>query len=172
MSALHSKRVAFATLFGTLIFVTKIAIPSPFDKMFILIHAILLALGALVLKRFGATYVALIGGILTALWRIAHAPFSFTFALLYGLLVDGFFYIFKVRISEKRVVTSRIVVATTVSTAFTGLLSYYTTIYLFNILPANPILEAAIFIGGILSGALAGFFASVIWNRYLKDFKL
>lgn len=71
---LQSKRVAVATLFGAVIFVTKTVLPSPIGHMFIVVHALLLALGALLLRRMGATYVSVIGGVLTALWRTALAP--------------------------------------------------------------------------------------------------
>ena len=163
------KRVALATVLGTLVFLTKTVVPSPIDKMFIVVHALLLALSALLLKRMGATYVALIGGALTALWRTAMAPFTFTFALLYGLLVDIFFYVFRVNATEGGVKTGRLVAAVTVSTALLGITSYYTTVFLFGLLQRNPMLELSMLIIGALNGSVAGYFTSIIWNRYLKN---
>lgn len=160
-----------ATLFGAVIFVSKTVVPSPIDKMFIVVHALLLALGALLLRRMGATYVALIGGVLTALWRTALAPFTFVFDILYGLLVDGFFLIFKVNTTEREIKTGRLIASITLSTALVGLLSYYVTVSL-GLLQRNPILEVGILVIGTLNGVVAGYFASIIWNKHLKEAKL
>ena len=167
-----TKRIALATLFGAIIFLSKVVVPSPIDKMFIGVHALLLALGALLLRRMGGTHVAIIGGFLTALWRISFAPFTFIFALLYGLFVDLFFFVFKVNTTEDNVKTSRLVVTMTVSTALVGLISYYTTVFPFGLLPRNPMLELSILVIGALNGSVAGYFTSIIWNKYLKKAKL
>ncbi len=167
-----AKRLALATLFGVIIFLSKTIFPSPVDKMFIVVHALLLALSALLLRRKGATYVAVIGGVLTALWRAALAPFTFVFAVLYGLFVDGFFFIFKVNVAEGDVETRRLVASMTVSTALLGLISYYATVFLFGLVPRNPVLEISILVIGTTSGAVAGYLASVIWNKHLKNVKL
>jgi len=164
--------VAVATLLGALIFVTKTVFPSPIDKMFIVIHALLLALGALLLRRMGGTYVASIGGVLTALWRTAFAPFSFAFAVLYGLLVDGFFFIFKVNTEKGEVKTGRLVASMTVSTGLTGFLSFYVTTLGFGLVPRNPVLETTILVVGTLSGSAAGYLASIIWTKRFRHAKV
>lgn len=166
-----TKRVTLATVFGVLLFFSKTVVPSPIDKMFIIIQALLLALGTLLLRRMGATYVALIGGVLTASLRPAMAPFTFVFALLYGLFVDIFFTLFKVN-TESNVRTSRLIASMTLSTALVGITSYYTTVILFGLLQRNPILELNILVIGALNGTVAGYSASIIWNRHLKNVKL
>ena len=105
----NTKRVVLATLLGTVLFLSKTVVLSPMDKMFIIVHALLLALGALLLQKMGATYVAVIGGVLTALLRTDLALFTFVFALLYGLFVDGFFFVFKVNTTGSGMKTSRLV---------------------------------------------------------------
>jgi hypothetical protein len=140
--------------------------------MVIGVHALLLALGALLLKRMGATYVAIIGGFLTAFWRLSTAPFTLIFALLYGLLVDFFFFIFKTNTLKDKVKSSKLVASLTVSTALVGLISYYSTVFLFDLLQRNPLLEVGMLIFGALNGAVAGYFTSIIWNKYLKNIKL
>lgn len=169
---LKTKRVALATIFGAIIFLSKIFLPSPIDKMFILVHALLLALGALVLERMGATYIAAIGGVLTALWRTAMAPFTLIFALSYGLFVDILFFILKVNTAEGNVKTSRLVASMAISTGLLGAISYYTTVHLVELLPKNPMLELSILVVGTVNGMVAGYLASVIWNRYLRNVKL
>jgi len=161
-----TKRVAIATLFGALIFVTKALAPSPINKMLVVIQALLLALGSLFVGKMGATYVALIGGILTALWDLALAPFTIFFALLYGLFVDSFFFLFKVDIVEGRVKASRLIAAMTLSTLLAGISSYYTTAHLTGLVPRNLVTEIAIMIVGTVSGSVAGYLASIVWNRY------
>jgi len=169
---LNTKTVTVATLFGAVIFVSKTVVPSPIDKMFIVVHALLLALGALLLRRMGATYVALIAGVLTALWRTALAPFTFVFDILYGLLVDGFFFIFKVNTADDDVKIGRLIASMTVSTALVGLLTYYVTVLSLGLLQRNLVLEVGILVIGTLNGVVAGYFASLIWNKHLKEAKL
>ena len=167
-----TRRIAVTTVFGALIFISKTLVPSPLNKMIVVVQALLLALSSLLLRRFGATYSGLIGGILTALWNLALAPFSFVFALLFGLLVDGFFFVFKVDMSGEEVNSTRVVAAMTIATAFVGVLSYYSTTHLIELIPRNLVMEIIILVIGTVSGALAGYLTSVIWNRYLKNVKL
>lgn len=63
-------------------------------------YPFLLTLGYLVIGRLGATYVAVIGGLLTATLRPAFSPFTLLFALLYGLLTDCFCTLFKVKLHK------------------------------------------------------------------------
>lgn len=166
---LSTKKLALITLFGVVVFLSKTLVPSPIDKMFVVVQALLLALGALLLRKMGATYVAFIGGVLTALWRPAYAPFTFGTALLYGLFVDGAFLIAQVRQAEGNVKARRLVIALTVSTALLGLFSYYVNSIIFGLVPRNPTLEVIILLAGALNGVVAGYLASVIWNKYLKN---
>jgi hypothetical protein len=95
------------------------------------------------LQRMGATYVAVIGGVLTALWRPAFAPFSFGFSLMYGLLVDAFFFILKVNIANEGVKADRLIISMTVNTALVGFLSSYVTSFL-GLLQVDFIFQVAI----------------------------
>jgi len=166
-----ARRIAVATLLGVVIFLTKTIVPSPVDKMFIVVQALVLGLGSLLLRRMGATYVAVIGGILTVLLRTALAPFTLLFALLYGLFVDCFFFIFKVNTNEEMVKTGRLVASMTLSTGLIGFISYYMSVLL-ELLPRNLVLEVSILAFGTFSGAIAGYLTSTIWNKYLKNAKL
>ena len=167
-----TRRIAVTTVFGALIFVSKTLVPSPINKMIVVFQALLLALSSLLLKRFGATYSGLIGGVLTALWNLALAPFSFVFALLFGLLVDGLFFLLRVDMLGEEVNVTKVVAAMTLATAFVGFLSYYSTTHLIVLIPRNLAMEITILIIGIVSGALAGYLTSVIWNKYLRNVKL
>jgi hypothetical protein len=172
---LRTKKIAIITLFGAGIFLTKTVVPSPMNKMLVFVQALLLGLGTLLLQKLGATSVAVIGGVLTALWNTALAPFSFFFALLYGLFVDGSFHLLRVNTLDGNARTKRSIAAMTLSTVLVGLLSYYTSV-LFGLIPRNLALEVIIFSMGILGGITAGYFISSIWNKrlasYLKQLQL
>ena len=165
----RAKKIAITTIFGAVIFITKTVVPSPMNKMLVFVQALLLGLGTLLLKKLGATYVAVIGGVLTALWNIALAPFSFFFALLYGLFVDGFFYLLRIKTLDGNVRTERALAAMTLSTVLVGLLSYYTSVW-FGLIPRNLALEIIIFSMGILGGIGAGYFVSTLWNKHLASY--
>ncbi len=162
-------RVALATLFGVLIFVSKIVLPSPIDKMFIAVQALLLALASLILGKMGATYTAAVGGLLTTIWRIEFLSFTLLFAVVYGLMVDGSFYILKVRTQNGKGKTKRLVAALTLSTAATGLLSTYVTVTV-GLLPWIPTLYFAIIAAGVVNGLIAGYLALLIWKKWLTDY--
>lgn len=161
-----TKRMAFAAIFGVLILVFEMILPTPLDKMLVIIQALLLALSSLLLGRIGATYVAIIGGLLATVLRVGFVPFSMIFAVLYGLLVDGFFYVFKVRLPHGDVKTRRLIVSLILSTAAVGLLSSYITVSI-GLMPMMPVLYLIIIVIGIISGAAAGYLASFLWKRYL-----
>lgn len=156
--------MTLATLFGVLIFIFKTVLPSPIDKAFVVIQAMLLSLGYLLLGAPGATYISLIGGLLTAFWRTPLAPFTFTFALLYGLLIDALSLIFKARSVEGDVKQKNLIAAVTVSTMTVGLASYFTSV-IFKLLPRNPLLEMGILAAGVISGLTGGYLSIVIWKK-------
>ncbi|MEM2211693.1 MAG: hypothetical protein QXK35_07840 [Nitrososphaerales archaeon] len=160
-------KVAITSIFSVIIFTSKLFLPTPIDKMFIIIQALLLALSSLILKRMGATYVATISGILITLCRPTLAPFSLIFSIMYGVLIDALFYLFKVKIPQGDVRTNRVILALTLSTAIVGLLTFYVTVMI-GLMPMLPILYLTIIISGIINGFIAGYFTSIIWNKYLK----
>jgi tryptophan-rich sensory protein len=164
----RTKNVTLATLLGVVIFLSKTVVPSPINKVLSIVQALLLALSALLLGRMGATYVSMISGILTAFWQPNNALFNFVFAVLYGLLTDSLLFVFKVRNSKGNANAIRLTVTMTISTALVALISYYVALF-FGLFEPNVILELGIIIG-TLGGSAAGYLASIIWNRYLKDF--
>jgi len=161
-----SKRLALATSFGILIFVSKIPLVTPLDKAVVIVQALLLPLGYLVIGKLGATYVAVIGGLLTAIIRPALSPFTLLFATLYGVFTDVFCILFKVRASQLN--PRRLTLSMGISTALIGLVAYYTTVYVFTLLPRNQMLEVIILVSGTLSGLVGGFIAATIWIKYLS----
>lgn len=163
----RTKLLVMVALFSAIIAVTKFFLPFPLDKMFIIIEAILLATSALMIRRFGATYVGLIGGVLAAFLRPALGLFAFLFAVLYGVLIDVSFSALKVH-SKENVKLSRMVAALAISTGLVGFLSYYTTGVLLEVLPMESSLAAPILIMGVISGAIGGYLSTVLWNKHFR----
>jgi hypothetical protein len=160
--------VALTALFGTIVFISKVILPSPFDKILVVVQAIFLGLGAVMLAPLGATLVALIGGLLTAAWRAPMAAYTVSFAIIYGLLVDGFCSALRVRPRDGEVNRTRLVAAVTFSTALVGMASYYTTTLLFQLIPRNTIFDIGILIAGTLSGLTGGYIAALIWQKSVR----
>lgn len=160
-----TKRIAVATLFAVIVFVSKVALPSPLDKMLVIVQALLLSLSSLMLGRMGATYVATIGGLLTQIWRPVLFPFSLVFAVVYGLMIDGLFYILKVKTPSGDVKTGRLILVLILSTCIIGVLTMYVTVAL-GFMPWSPWLYAAVLVGGTISGTLAGWLIPPLWRKY------
>lgn len=160
-----SKRLAVATLLGTIAFASTCFLPTPIDKMFIVIQALAFALGSLIIAKGGAMYTALTNGVLLSILRTGFFPFSLVFSLIYGLLIDASFQAFRVR-KRDHLRRRRLVAALTLSTMITGLVSMYLTT-LMGLMPAAPIVYAAILGIGILNGVIAAYLTLLIWNKYL-----
>jgi uncharacterized membrane protein len=163
-----SERLIITALFGSAIFVTRVFVPPPIDKILIVIDAIFLVLGALFLKKWGATSVGAVGGILTGLWRPA-VPFSFILVFIYGFLVDISLTVFKIEATNKGVNQNRLIISLAFSTFLIALISYYSTAIGLNIISANLILDLMVIFMGPVSGAVAGYATSYLWNKYLRN---
>ncbi len=160
-----SQKLALSTMFSVVVFVSKILMPTPIDKMFLVVQTIFLVLGSLLMEPLGATFVSTIGGFLTALWRAPMAGFTIGFALMYGLLIDSFISLFKVKASEGNIRSSKLIFTSALATAIVGLTSYYVTVYVFEMLPRNPIMEIGILVAGIANGVVGGYLAALVWER-------
>jgi len=146
-------------------------VPPPIDKLLIVIDAIFLVLGALFLKKWGATSVGAVGGILTGLWRPA-VPFSFVLVFIYGFLIDVSLAVFKVKATSEGVDQNRLIISLALSTFLIALISYYSYAIVFNIITTNKILDLMVMFIGPISGAVAGYAASYLWNKYLRNINI
>ena len=134
--------------------------------MVIGIQALCFSLASLLVAKGGAIYAYFITGLLLSILRTSFFPFSLLFSLFYGLLIDGFFYFFKVN-KGKYVKSKRLILLLTVATGITGVVSMYLTTML-CILPMIPVMYLAIIVVAILNGAIAGYLTVIIWNKYLS----
>ncbi|NWG10159.1 hypothetical protein HXY33_00140 [Candidatus Bathyarchaeota archaeon] len=160
----NSKRLALTTLLGAIAFISKGFLPTPVDKMFIVVQALAFALASLLI-RGGATYASVVNGALLSIIKAEFFPFSIFFSILYGLLIDGLFFISKVK-TENCVRNGRLLSALSLSTAIIGFMSIYVATSV-GLMPLTSILYVIIFVIGVINGIVAGYLTSLIWNKYL-----
>jgi hypothetical protein len=156
-------------LFGSIMAVMRLFVPSPIDKILIAADAILLALSVLLVKGVGATYVGAVGGVLTSLLRPSLIPFSIIYTFLFGVLVDVFIFLFKVKATNKGVNRNRLIGAMACSTLIIGFFSYYATTQFPQIIAQTPMIDMMVAFFGPVTGAVAGYAAAYLWNKYLKS---
>ena len=165
----RAKRLFITALFSSITFVINFFVPPPINNLVIVVQAILLALAMFFVGKGGATYVGLVGGVLSALSRPAFGPFTFAFTFLYGLLVDATFMVLRVSTNEPTVDRKRVITAMAISTAVIALSTYYTFSLLTQILPIETMLAGMMLFLGAGSGVTAGYAATYLWNKYLKN---
>ena len=141
-----SKKLTVATLLGTVAFISNGFLPSPVDKMFILIQALSFALSSLVIAKSGAVYASLVNGILLSLFRTGFFPFSLFFSVIYGLLI---------------------VFSLTLATGITGVASMFLTTVM-GLIPMVASMYLAVLVVGVLNGVAASYLTLLIWNRQLS----
>ena len=148
-------------------FTTRFFVPVPFDRLLIAVDAVLLALSALFVKNFGATYVGAVGGVLVGLLLPSFLPFSIIFMVLYGVIVDGSMFLFRVNATGQGVNRNRLVTAMAFGTMLIAFISYYATTVL-GVIPSYPYLDMLVLFMGPASGVSAGYAAAYLWNKHLK----
>jgi hypothetical protein len=177
-----AKRLFITALFGSIIFVVNVFLPPPINYLLIVVQAVLLALSGLFIRKVGATYVGAVGGLLTALGSPALGPFTFLFAFLFGVLVDCFLFIFRITASPQGVNRNRLMAAMAFSTMLIGIVSYSAFALLPQFIPLakefssvglfvqrSTMLDALVLFMGPVTGAVAGYAASYLWNKYLRN---
>jgi hypothetical protein len=169
-----AKRIFITALFSSIIFVTNFFVPPPISSLLIVVQAVMLALASLFVGKTGATYVGLCGGILSALSRPAFGPITFVFTFLFGVLVDVFFFVFKASPISNVANRNRVMCAMAFSTAIIGFVSYYViAVYpkIIELTPfeLTPMMSGLVIFVGTGSGISAGYAASYLWNKYLKN---
>jgi hypothetical protein len=178
----RAKRLFITALFGSIIFVVNVFLPPPLNYLLIVVEAVLLALSGLFIKG-GASYVGAVGGLLTALWSPTLGPLTFLFAFLFGVLVDAFLFFFRITATRQGVNRNRLIAAMAVSTMLIGLISYSAFALLPQFIPfaknyiglfvqRSIMLDALVLFMGPATGAVAGYAASYLWNKYLHNISI
>jgi hypothetical protein len=162
-------RLIIVSLFGSIMFVTRFFVPPPISSLLIAVDAVLFALSTLFVKTAGATYVGLVGGVLTGLSRPSLIPFSIMYTFLYGVLVDAFVLLLRVKASSEGVNRNRLMAAMAASTMLIGFVTYYANTIFPSIVQQNVVLDMLVAFMGPATGATAGYAAAYLWNKYLKS---
>ncbi len=160
-------RLLIVAFFASIMFMTRFFVPTPFDRLLIAVDAVLLVLSALFVKKFGASYVGAIGGVLIGLSIPSLIPFSIIFAFLYGVIVDGFLFLFRIRASEEGVNRNKLMLAMAFGTLLIAFISYYASEILM-VIPPFPMIDMIVLFMGPASGISSGYAAAYLWNKYLK----
>lgn len=166
---MNSRRLAIATSFGVAYFAYRTALtflPPPIPDLFILPILILLTLSNFLVGLGGATYSAVVAGLLFSLVQPAFFPFSIMLAALLGITIDLFLKIFRAK-HDSDISLGRTMLALALSSSITGLVAFYSTVTV-RVVPYIPIIDTIIVAVGIISGAIGGFLAIKIWKRYIE----
>ena len=164
----NTKKLITATLFGVLIGVVYGALPFEVGDTLIVFEAIILALSFILLGPGGATYTGFINGLVETPFQLAFGPFALAVALFYGVLVDLFSILFRVK-SEGKVRPKRLVAALSLSSVITGLSATYAFIALgFGTTAPFVDVYLPVLLVGTLSGTIGGYLAARIWDRNLR----
>ena len=93
---------------------------------------------------------------------------TFTFALLYGVLVSFFNFLFRV-VEAGQLKRGRLMASALISTLLAGVSSSSVTIAL-GLMPYNlTLVSVLLFVGG-LQGLIGGYLSGVFWVRYFHNF--
>lgn len=174
------QRLFIIALFGAIIFVGNIFLPPPLNYLMMVVQSVILALASLFIHKVGAMYVGAIGGILTAIASPSLGPFTFLFAFLYGVFVDVFMALFKVRGAREGVNRNRLMAVMTLSTLLIAVTSYSAFAvfpdfftaqglsYFSLFLQRSPMLDMLVLFMGPATGVTAGYASAYLWNKYLR----
>jgi hypothetical protein len=163
-----SRKLITATIFGVVIGIAYGPVPFEIGDSLIVFQAIMLSLSFILLGRGGATYTALVNGLIETPFQLSFGLFALLAAVLYGALTDIFCTLLKVN-SGDGIRTKRLVAALSLSTTITGLVATFAFIA-FGFGTTAPLLDLylPIVVVGIISGVIGAFLAAGIWERVLK----
>jgi hypothetical protein len=98
---------------------------------------------------------------------------------MFGVFVDVFLFVFKINASREGVNRNRMIAAMAVSTMLIGVLSYSAFALFPQFIPfakgaglfiqRSTMLDALVLFMGPASGIVAGYAASYLWNKYLRN---
>lgn len=154
-------KVGISALFGVLITIFKVFIPTPIDKIVsILPQVLLLVLASLVAGRGSATLTGTVSGLLSAFFRGgALAPFTIGFSILLGAAIDAVLW----RGVRSIVKTSILIVLVAL---IIGFLSFYLTMIVLGLVYIPYWMVAMVFVAGAVESFLGSFIGIKIWKRY------
>lgn len=168
VARLDRRKLITATIFGVVIGVVYGPLPFEIGDSLIVFQAILLSLSFVLLGPGGATYTGLVNGLIETPLQLGYGGFALAIAVFYGVTVDVFCTVLRVR-SEGGIRVKRLLAALTLSTVLTGSVATYAFIALgFGSSAPFVDLYLPIIVVGVISGAVGAYLAARIWDRNLK----
>jgi len=165
---MKGRSLALSSLFGVVIFSQKLLFPAPYDKIVsVFVQIMLLSLAFLILGFMGPIYTGFISGLLTASMRGGLASMTFSFAVLYGVLVGALNQLMRV-VESGHVRRWRLMASSLTSTLLVGVISAAFSIVL-GIIPYNPLLVSIIMAAGAIQGLTGGLISGILWEKYLRN---
>ena len=164
---MNSRGIAISSLFGTIIFVQKAALPAPYDKLItVLIQMSLLSLAYMISGFNGPILTGCISGLLTASARGGLAAMTFSLAMLYGVLVSILHRLFGV-IEEGHIRRWRLMASSLASSLIVGLIGMVVSTVL-GLIPYEPFLFVLMLAAGAVQGAVGGLLSGYVWERHFR----
>lgn len=163
---MNTRNVALIALFSTIIFMEKLIIPAPYDKMVsVFVQVTLLMLGYLIMGLSGSFFISVLSGTLLAFVRAEFLFMTLSLSVTYGVLLGLSAKLLKVK-SGVLINLRRLILSSTISSVFVGSIGMSLTMML-GLIPVSLSLFAVMFVAGIVQGALGGYIAGILWRRYL-----
>lgn len=167
MNGSKGRRIAVSSLFGVIIFIEKALLPPIFDKsVSALLQMFFLSLAFLMTGLTGPILTGFVSGLLTATIRSHLGWMTFTFALLYGVLVGGLYRLLGV-VNDGEVRAGRLIYASLASTMVVAALSASTAILL-GIIPYDPRFVVFMMFAGAVQGVVGGFLSHKVYEKYVR----
>ncbi len=166
MRRMNTRNIALISLFSAIIFMEKIIIPAPYDKIVsVFIQITLLMLGYLTMGLSGSFFISVLSGTLLAFVRSEFLLMTLSLSVTYGVLLGLSAELLKVK-SGASINLRRLILSSTISSVLVGSIGMALTMIL-GIIEINLFLFAVMLVAGIVQGALGGYLAGILWQRYL-----
>ncbi len=166
INRMNTRNIALIALFSAIIFMEKIIIPAPYDKMVtVFIQITLLMLGYLTMGLSGSFFISVLSGTLLAFVRSEFLLMTLSLSVTYGVLLGLSAELLKVK-SGASINLRRLILSSTISSVLVGSIGMGLTMML-GLIPISWILFTIMLVAGIVQGALGGYVAGILWRRYL-----
>lgn len=158
-----SLKIGLSALFGIIVTLFKVFMPTPLDKIVsIFPQTLLFALASLIAGKGSATLTGAVSGILSSIFRgAALAPFTISFSVIYGISIDIIF-----RSGVRGVIKASLL--TMLAASIIGAAAFYTTMEILELVYVPYVMIMAIILAGALQSFLGAFIGIKIWKRYFE----
>ena len=164
---MNSRDIVISSLFGVIIFLDKALLPPPYDKaVSVMLQIVFLSLAYMIVGFSGPILTGVVSGLLISMMRPGMAWMTFTFAILYGILVGCIYRLFGV-VDLGRVRMGMLIVSALFSTIIVGVLSSAVSIFL-GLIPYNVFIVSMIMFAGVIQGIAGGVLSFYLFEKHIR----